>query len=104
MTQYRFKTKTTPEQRSFVDLIWAANKAAKDAGEEPLFGEPTFLGEDDKWEGRFREEYPEALVLGPLKHNDDGIRVIPQTKRAAKYCRLGAIEIGYPNIPEEVEE
>jgi len=102
MTQYRFKNIPQGQgHNNFLDLILATNKAAKDAGEDPVFAEPTFLGKDDNWEGRFREEYPEAIVLGPLPNNDDGVRVVPQTKRAAKYCRLGAIAIGYPNIPEE---
>lgn len=103
MTQYRFRNvEQGGPVRTFLDLIWAANAAAKADGQEPIFAAPTFEGRDGEFEDRYREEYPDARVLGPLKSNDDGVRVIPKTDRGAKYLRLGAIAIGYPNIPEEV--
>jgi len=108
MGQYRFASinqndDLTFTKNSFIDLLVATNGAAKDDGEEKLFGEPTFMGTSRDYENRYCEFYPEAIVLGPLPHNDDGWRVIPETKRAYKYCRLGAIAIGYPNVPEEEE-
>ena len=88
---------------TFMDLIWAANEAATNDGADPIFGRPLSLGVRDDREGRFIEEYEEADVIGPLKGNNDGWRVVSKSKRADKYLRLGAIEIGYRNIPEESE-
>lgn len=102
MTTYRFRdVRQGDGVLTFMDLIWAANKAALDAGEEQVILTPLRLGVREDREGRFVEEYEEADVVGPLEHNNDGWRVIPKTARADKYLRLGAISIGYPNIPEE---
>lgn len=86
---------------TFLDLILATNAACAEAEHEVVFGSPTFLGRSDQYENRYIEQYPEAVVIGPLQTHDDGVRVVPRTTRAAHFMRLGAIAIGYPVIPNE---
>lgn len=103
---YRFRNVTQGNGvLTFLDLIWATNDAAEASGEARVFGAPDLLGrEGHDYEGRFVEIYPEAVVIGPISDRwggDDGWRVVPKTKRAARLMRLGAISIKYPNVPEE---